>query len=270
MKRSILFLSVLLFQHCMAQQTEVPGELKPFIKDGYELMDFVKADLNFDNLSDYVVVLKKAGEDTIDVNSSDWESPRPILLIIRKAGDKLVVAAENDELVLCKHCGGVFGDPYEGLEARAGGFSISFYGGSSWRWADNYTFSFDKQKKNWFLQKHFSTFFHMSEPEAGKNDAAMYRSEIGDITLNEFSPYYNIDSSTYEVKAPKAYFYPSPELKAKPRKGYLVKGDKIVSTKYFKNFIRCSYTNDKDEITDGYILKKDLTLIQSHKPAAIQ
>lgn len=265
-----VFAAFLLFTAARAQQTDIPAELKQFVKPGYEVLDFAKADLNNDKLGDYILILKKTGEDSLPAENEEWEIPRPLLLITRKPGNKLSMAVENDELVLCKRCGGVFGDPYEGMLAKPGGFTINFYGGSSWRWAEEYSFVYDATKKNWFLQKHRSSYFQSGDPENTMKEAIIKRAETGDIGLQNFSLYYNADSSMYKVNVAKTYFYDSPDLKSKPRKGYLVKGDEVVSTQYFKNFIRCTFTNKKEEYTYGYILKKDLVLIKAQKPAHVQ
>ena len=253
-----------------AQPASIPAELKPFIQKGFTVLDFSRVDMNGDKRPDYVLILKKEGEDTIGVESADWESPRPLLIITRQSGNVLKVAAENDELVLCSNCGGALGDPYQGLQTKPGQFTVDFYGGSSWRWGDRYTFAYDAAKKDWFLQLNTATSFHAGEPESTTRIAAIRRSEIGDLSLKNYTPGYNADSSEWEVSAAKTNFYDSPEVGSKPRKGYLVRGDKVVSLRAFRNFIECSYSKDGIEFTDGYILKKDLRLLKAHPPAAVQ
>jgi hypothetical protein len=68
------------------------------------------------------------------------------------------------------------------------------------------------------------------------------------------------------VDAARTYFYDSPDLKSKPRKSYLVEHNMVKSIKGFKRFIECSYTNEKEETTTGFILKKDLLNLPPHPP----
>ena len=191
----------------LAQDKSIPAELKPFVLKGYAGMDFIKEDLNGDGKKDYILVLKTVGEDTMTFDNPVWDAARPLLLIIRLTNGKLKQAAISNSLVLCKNCGGVMGDPYQGITTKPGEFTVSFYGGSSWRWGEDYTFRYDKAKKDWFLEKHFSTSFHSGDPETSTVNTTILRNEAGDISLTKFSPDYNTDTSFWLVKAVRTYFY---------------------------------------------------------------
>lgn len=256
-----LFVFIIIAFAAQAQNTMLPQELKPFIQKGYEVLDFVKNDMNSDKLMDYILILKVQGEDTMTIDNSNWDAPRPLLLIIRQPDKSLKLRTNNSVLVLCKQCGGMMGDPYQGVRVKPGEFTTDFYGGSSWRWSESYTFRYDKIKKDWFLELHNSINYHVSDPNDESGDYHINRSEIGDVTLKDFSPYYNTDSSTWKVNVAKTYFYASPAIKSKPKTAYLVKGNTVQSYKRFKNFIQCSFTNSKGKITSGFILKKDLLLV---------
>ena len=162
------------------------------------------------------------------------------------------------------------GDPYQGITVKPGSFSLDFYGGSSWRWSTVYTFKYDVIKKNWYLQQHASSGFQSGDPETTIENTVINRNEIGDVTLQNFTPYYNADSSTWKVKTLRTYFYSSPDVKSKPKKAYLVKGNTVTSIKQFKTFIECSFTSSKETTTYGYILKKNLELLEANTPKAIQ
>ena len=266
MKKSIALLSLLFCVESFSQEISIPDELKPFIMPGYEVLDVVKGDLNNDKKQDYLLVLKTAGEDTFSFDNTDWDAHRPLLLITRQANGTLKTVAVNNELIFCKNCGGVMGDPYQGLVIKPGEFTADHYGGSSWRWAETFTFRYDAVKKNWFLQTHKSTSFQSGDPEKTMSESLISRSEIGDISIDKFTPHYNADSSTWKVKAVKTYFYNSPVIGSRPGKAYLVKGNVVVSFKQFRNFVECSFTNAKGTVTTGYILKKDLQLTEARKP----
>ncbi len=271
MKKNILSIAFILIPGLtsLAQKTDIPAELKPFIMPGYEVLDYAKEDMNNDKLPDYILILKSKEEETMTFDNANWDAGRPLLILTRKTNGSLQAAAINHNLVLCKNCGGVMGDPYQNLNVKPGEFTVDFYGGSSWRWTESYTFRFDKIKKNWFLELHNSSYFQSGDPEATMEETFIRRNETGNIKLDEFSPYYNTDNREWKVKAVKTYFYTSPELRSKPKKAFLVKGDKLTSARNFTNFIFCTYTNRKGEITSGYILKKDLQLLQTKKPKAL-
>lgn len=266
MKKIIFFsvISLSIIFEIQAQEKVVPAELKPFIEKGFEVLDFAKGDLDGDKFQDYVLILKIQGEDTITFDNINPEPERPLLIIIRQADKKLKKVEMSNGLVLCKTCGGMMGDPYQGISVGTGKFSINFYGGSSWRWSDTYTFQYDKILKNWYLEEHASVSYHTSDPNNTSGDATMKRSEIGDVTLQQFTPYYNSDSSSWKANAAKTYFYASPDIKSAPKKAYLVKGNEVQAIKQFKNFIECAFTNAKGNTTEGFLLKKDLVLIKQN------
>lgn len=269
MNKILLAITLMVSVNIVAQNTTIPEELKPFIMPGYEAMDVVKGDLNKDKRDDYLLVLKTAGEDTFSFDNTDWDAHRPILVIIRQANGTLKTVAVNNELIFCKNCGGVMGDPYQGLVIKPGEFTADFYGGSSWRWAESFTFRYDAVKKNWFLQTHKSTSFQSGDPDKTMSESIISRTEMGDISIEKFTPHYNADSSSWKVKAAKTYFYSSPVIGSRPGKAYLVKGNKVVSFKQFRNFVECSFTNSKGTVTSGYILKKDLELLAAGKPSGL-
>ncbi|MCX6316447.1 MAG: hypothetical protein NTW29_04105 [Bacteroidetes bacterium] len=245
-----------------AQEKVLPAELKPFVLPKHEMLDFIKADLNMDGRADYLLILKQEGEDTLTFDNEKWDAARTLLLITRQADNKLKLAVTNTDIVLCRHCGGAMGDPYMGIEAKAGEFTLDFYGGSSWKWGNTITFRYDKLKKNWFLQREIITSSHPEEDRYVESTTTIGRGEIGNISLEKYTPYYNSDSSLMRVNVAKTYFYESPDLKSKPRKGYLLKDDIVTTVKVFKNFVECTFNNLKGSITTGYILRKDLEAVR--------
>jgi hypothetical protein len=241
-----------------AQDKVLPVELRPYVLQGYEMLDVAKGDLNGDNLVDYILILKTKGEDTLTFDNAEWEAARPLLLIIRQPGGGLKSVASNTELILCRQCGGAMGDPYMGMAIKKNEFSVEAYGGSSWRWSETVTFRYDKLKKNWYLQKQTINSFQAGDPETTTTNAVIDRTEIGAISLSEYSPGYNTDTSKWKVNVAKTFFYESPNLKSTSKKAYLLKGDVVKAYKAFRNFIECSFNNSKGNITTGYILRKDL------------
>lgn len=266
-----LFFSValLLSFSLMAQEKPVPEELKPFIRTGYEVLDWGTEDLNGDQRKDYILILKKAGEDSAGVETDDWAIARPFLLITRDINNKLKLAEENNELVLCRHCGGAMGDPYEGLTLSPGKFQLDFYGGAWQRWSTTVEFRYDRLKKDWLLEKEHTLSFWANDPEKDEIASNLTRKEMGDITLLAYRQEHNVDTSNWLV-VKKTWFYDSPELNSKPRKAYLIKGDQVRSWNVYRNFVHCFFKNKEGELSSGYILKKDLQHLPAQKAKAGQ
>lgn len=259
MKKIFILLLLLPFSFFLfAQQTVLPAEARSFILPGYEKLDYVTGDLNGDKRTDAILILKIKGEDTAMAD----DLSRPMLLLIRQANGKLKVEKRNDNLVMCKQCGGIFGDPYESTAVDPKGFSISFYGGSSWRWSYQYYFEYRAAKKDWFLVKQEESSYHNTEPESTTKESTIEEAEYGETTFEQFKGNQDAETSTWRVTAAKTFFYDNPKLGSKPRKGYLLKGNEATGIRVLKNFVELSFENGKGQFTSGFVLKKDLVEVK--------
>jgi len=257
--RRIIFLLILAnaaFQG-FSQSKVLPAEAKPFVVNGYEMMDYITGDLNGDKRTDAILVLKIKGEDTIID-----ESNRPLIILVRQPNGKLKVEKRNDSAIMCYHCGGVFGDPYESTTIANNGFTLNFYGGSNDRWGYEYSFSYDVKKRNWLLVKEKDVSYRSTDPENTTVETSIAAAELEGISVDNFnsSPPYNDDK--WKVVAGKTFFYSDPRIGSKPRKGYLVRNDVVTGIRELKNFVEVSFENSKEQFTIGYVLKKDLVKIK--------
>ncbi|WP_276500390.1 hypothetical protein [Terrimonas pollutisoli] len=133
-----------------------------FIPAGYAILDSASGDLNKDRLKDYVLILK------VDEEEEHADTTRPLLLLMGTVRDQYQLLARNDSVVLCKSCGGVFGDPYAGITIKNNFFSVEHYGGSNWRWTRIITFRYDAKTKQFLLHRDAGESFHTSDPDKMK------------------------------------------------------------------------------------------------------
>src|ERR1700752_5224914 len=115
-----------------ASELKVPAEGSTFVEAGTRAIAVEKSNLNGDGRDDYILVLEKENpaKDANDFPTAQ----RPLLILLRGADGKLVSTKRNDRIVMCSQCGGVFGDPFEGVIAGRNTFSVEHYGGSNWAW----------------------------------------------------------------------------------------------------------------------------------------
>ncbi len=133
--------------------------IKAFIPAGFSILDSLSGNLNLDNYPDMILILKINGEDSL------FEINRPLLILTGQENKTYKLETRNDSVVLCRSCGGVFGDPYESSVIKNGYFSIQHYGGSNWRWTRIITFKYNKEKNNWVLHRDAGESFHTSAPD---------------------------------------------------------------------------------------------------------
>ena len=134
-------------------------KLNALIPVGFSILDSKKCDINLDGIFDYIVILKS------DKETVETEVRRPLLIVEGRKNGSLKLVQRNDKVVLCYDCGGVFGDPYEGIAVKKNYFSIEHYGGSNWRWTRIITFKYDFKLKKYMLHKDAGISYHTSEPD---------------------------------------------------------------------------------------------------------
>lgn len=182
MARAALALAALVCCQARAQEpVKLPAELKPFVPAGYDPLSLDSADLDFDGVKDYVLVLQKKG----DVD----EGSRPLLIITRAPDGSLKQRARNDKLVYCASCGGVMGDPFQGVEAGPGRFAVTHYGGSAWRWANAFRFAYSRRDATWQLVRVEEESFNSLDPDKTlKKRLYIPPRDFGKIDIGDFDP----------------------------------------------------------------------------------
>lgn len=151
-----------------------------FIPQGYTVLDSSFGDLNKDSYPDMVLILKS---DTEEMNP---DTTRPVLVLAGSANSSFKLLARGDHAVLCANCGGVFGDPYQGITIKSGYFSIEHYGGSGWRWTRIITFKYDPSVSTFRLHRDAGVSFHASEPNK-QTSLIHQKKNYGRVTLKDYT-----------------------------------------------------------------------------------
>lgn len=156
----------------------LPQFLKKFVLPEHNVLKFKKGDLNKDKLDDYIIVLEN--------QKNDGMAARPLLLIVQTAKGTYKLAAQNDNVVSCKDCGGKM-DPLHGIAIKNGFFTIEHEGGSREMWTRYITFRYDAAQKSWALHRIDESVVDTLEP-SGKNNSKKTRTtkEFGTVLFTAF------------------------------------------------------------------------------------
>ncbi len=150
---------------------------------GFKLRDTKIGDVNLDGRPDKLVVLERSSQ------ASEMEK-RPLLIFTRGTDKMLRLVARNDNAVLCRGCGGVMGDPYQGITIKNGFFSIEHYGGSRERWSEVITFRFEGKDARFYLWKYGGESFDSlsANPDKPLESWLKTSKQFGKLRFEDFDP----------------------------------------------------------------------------------
>lgn len=122
------------------------------IPDGWHIItdysntpQIIKGDLNGDNLEDVVFVIEKNEPET---NEYEDQLFRRAMLIAFCNADYSYTQSIITEILDAKS-GGAWGDPYDGVSIENGELTLSYYGGSNYRWYSKYVYKY--MNDGWYL-----------------------------------------------------------------------------------------------------------------------
>jgi len=168
-------------------EVKIPNDVRPFVHKGLIPIALENGDLNADGFKDHVLVVSEP----VDENAA-WEEgagERSVLILIREPSGDLRLAGRNDLVVLCRNCGGVFGDPFAGVSIRGTSFTVNNYGGSNDRWSYSYTFAYSRRDRMWQLVRVEDESFHTLDPKhTTKRRVYTPPKNFGLITFPDFDP----------------------------------------------------------------------------------
>jgi hypothetical protein len=165
---------------------QLPREVKPFVSEGTQPLSLTGADLDGDGLQDFILVLERQKARSTDPDIELGQ--RPLLILIRQTDGSLKLVKRNDDIIRCSTCGGIMGDPFEGVSAEPKTFTVSHSGGSAWRWNDSYTFNYSRRDRTWQLVRVEEGSFHTSDPDKAKTDVFTPPKHYGKIDIADFHP----------------------------------------------------------------------------------
>lgn len=138
-----------------------------FIPKGYDTIEVVRGDLNKDGVEDIALALKHVDEDSFEMD----EEPKRMLLVLLKQGAEYMLIGKSEKVLMCRHCGGAFGDPYAAISISNNILTIDHYGGSSWRWTNTQKFRY-QQNAVFLIGSTTDSFWNVSDCDGnGVGDA---------------------------------------------------------------------------------------------------
>jgi hypothetical protein len=177
LKKLVIICSLVFFLHNGAKGQ---SNWRQYILPGYSVMDTASGDLNRDGKGDLLLVLKN------DQEEASMDTTRPLLILFGEGKGSYKLFARNDSVVMCRGCGGVFGDPYQGLTVKSNFFSVEHYGGSNWRWSRIITFRYDVKTGQLLLHRDAGESFHVENPNKSK-PYAYTKEDYGKLPFSNYS-----------------------------------------------------------------------------------
>lgn len=166
-------------------ELKIPAEVKPFIEKGTKAIALESADLNGDATKDYILVLEKLNPER---DAGDFPvNQRPLIVLIRDNQNKLSAVKRNEKMIMCSECGGVMGDPFEGVEIGEKTFTVNNYGGSGIRWSARYKFNYSRIDKTWQLVEVKKESYSTADVDKVKTKILTPK-DFGKVDVADFDP----------------------------------------------------------------------------------
>jgi len=139
-----------------------------------------RGDLDGDGDEDLLLVLTMQGGPELSFE------PRTLMVLRQNPQGKLEKAVQNPSAILCQSCGGMMGEPLQGIKISAGEFSLRFEGGSRELWSREYRFVYSVQAQTWLLSEFESGALDKATEESGSN--RLTPKDFGSIPIERFNP----------------------------------------------------------------------------------
>ena len=187
-RRIFISFALLLPASAVAQEPiKVPDEVKAFVEAKREAIALEPGDLNGVGRKDFILVTSEpvAESDPYEEGAGS----RSVMILVREADGSLKLAARNDLVAMCKACGGMFGDPFDGIDVKGTRFTVLNYGGSAHRWAYHYTFAYSRRDRTWQAVRVEELNYHNLDPDRTmKRRVYTPPKDFGLITFADFDP----------------------------------------------------------------------------------
>lgn len=168
-------LSALLFS-TSALPIDLPVEIKAFTSRGMKPIVLKTADLNGDGLNDYLLILE------------DADGNRLLRILTKQIDGKFLLAKQSANAIMCRSCGGVLGDPFLDMHAKARSFTLNHAGGSADRWSSSFTFNYSRRDDTWQLVLAEERSYSSTAPNRAHIQRYVPPKDFGKIAIEEFDP----------------------------------------------------------------------------------
>jgi hypothetical protein len=153
----LCFLTLPIFAENTVQSVDTlirRGKIKNLLPKGYRIIDSKKGDLNLDAYPDQIMIIEK---DDNELSYTDDELPmRKFLILTGNADNTYTLAASNNQIVEDlddQNCRACYGAGFSGIKINKGTFIYGKEtGGTSSAMSEQFTFTYDPKRKNWFLK----------------------------------------------------------------------------------------------------------------------
>ena len=129
---------------------------------------------------DLVVVLQN---ETLPKENEFTGVPRRLVILKGKFFNRYKLLSQSDSALLCRECGGLFGDPFDSVEISPMSIILGHYGGSNWRWGRVDKYEYDGER---FLLVETKDFSYHTSIEGSATSTTKTPKDFGVIYLEDF------------------------------------------------------------------------------------
>jgi len=192
-KPFLILMMISNFACAQSMESNLSSWMSNIIPDGYTISYFIYCNVNLDNKTDLILVLKE--KDTTSTSAVEHEK-RPLLIVESDSTGLFHLAQRNDFVIPCLKCGDNHTDPFRGIVPENGSFTINLGGGTSYWWTREITFKYNPKDKQYYYNKDEGKSFY-ADKAITKNRKTLTAKEFGKILFQDFN-FYEFDTRKYD------------------------------------------------------------------------
>lgn len=153
LKYFIYFVLILQIPCSNSEDLNQYNKFKNWMPLNSTLVDSFAGNLDNDKIEDAILVVEKQ------------DGKRALIVLNGKSNGDYRITGKSNNVLLCKTCGGLMGDPFSSIEIKDKKFTVEQVGGSGLRWQIETTFAWSRIDNQWQLINVTETNFNVTNPE---------------------------------------------------------------------------------------------------------
>jgi hypothetical protein len=159
------------------------SKIMKFIPNHYRILKKTFGDLNYDGISDAIIVIHKIGE------NYSTAPKRPLMVLLKSTENEFEKVYQSENLIYTIEMGGVSSDdPFSSIKIDDGKFTIEHVGGmGNFSWIKSISFRFSEKDSSFYLIKYIYEEILRNDTSAISHEVLKTKDDLGFLKIEHFN-----------------------------------------------------------------------------------